>query len=564
MAASWVKVANRPGANSYPFESGGLVVYNGELYGLNIDLTGSISNFRISEMKFTGTSWSILATNTTAEYRPSYTQVILNNKLYFAAGSAGRPKLLEFDPSNNNLVTVTAPTDANAYRNEPYAIGVYNSSVYFCPGGDYGGVYLLKYTAPSTLTLVADRLGNYYRETKCLQVFNGTLYAAIDEFGGTHGYVYEFTGSAWIERAVYSHKIHQAFVANNNLYFTSPGNGYLGEILQYDSVNHTLTVVATTSAAFSYSNQVRVVNNEAYFYVYGVANTPSFCKFNPTTNTVTIIASVYLPSVTTFYDLCYYNSEWYTVGYTRDLYKFIPPEIPVADFSGTPLSGKVPLSVSFTDTSTGSPTSWNWDFGDSTAHSTLRNPTHNYTTSGLFSVTLVATNADGSGTKTSTGYITADINADFSVNVTTGVSTLMVSFTDISTGGPTGWEWDFGDGVTSTEHNPTHTYLYPGVYTVVLRAFNLVSSGTVTKEELIKIDFFGSVTKHKYINVASILSTEDTAPPVTRPDLRTMYANGIANYLFIKKGVRVFISQNAPAVFSSGFKRAQGPTILFD
>lgn len=78
---------------------------------------------------------------------------------------------------------------------------------------------------------------------------------------------------------------------------------------------------------------------------------------------------------------------------------------PVADFTATPLTGTASLSVAFTDTSTNTPTSWAWNFGDG-ATSTSQNPTHSYTTSGIYTVTLVATNATGSDTKTRTGYIT--------------------------------------------------------------------------------------------------------------------------------------------------------------
>ena len=52
---------------------------------------------------------------------------------------------------------------------------------------------------------------------------------------------------------------------------------------------------------------------------------------------------------------------------------------PVANFSGTPTSGAKPLSVTFTDSSTNSPTAWCWNFGDSST-STVQNPSHSYAT----------------------------------------------------------------------------------------------------------------------------------------------------------------------------------------
>jgi uncharacterized membrane protein len=79
---------------------------------------------------------------------------------------------------------------------------------------------------------------------------------------------------------------------------------------------------------------------------------------------------------------------------------------PVADFTGTPLTGSVPLSVAFTDTSTNTPTSWAWDFGDGTT-STSQNPSHSYAAGGTYTVAMTATNAAGSNTRTRTGYLTA-------------------------------------------------------------------------------------------------------------------------------------------------------------
>lgn len=77
-----------------------------------------------------------------------------------------------------------------------------------------------------------------------------------------------------------------------------------------------------------------------------------------------------------------------------------------ADFSGTPTTGDAPLDVSFTDQSTGA-TSWSWDFGDG-GTSTAQNPTHTYTTAGVYTVTLTASNACGSDTQTKTDYITVN------------------------------------------------------------------------------------------------------------------------------------------------------------
>ena len=81
------------------------------------------------------------------------------------------------------------------------------------------------------------------------------------------------------------------------------------------------------------------------------------------------------------------------------------PQPPVAAFTGTPVSGNLPLNVAFTDESSNSPTGWTWDFGDTFGSST-QNPSHEYTAAGVYTVTLTASNAEGSDAEVKTNYIT--------------------------------------------------------------------------------------------------------------------------------------------------------------
>ena len=177
------------------------------------------------------------------------------------------------------------------------------------------------------------------------------------------------------------------------------------------------------------------------------------------------------------------------------------PVSPVAGFTGTPTSGSVPLTVQFTDTSTNSPTSWSWDFGDGNT-STAQNPANTYSTAGNYTVSLTATNTAGSNTATQTGYITvSDIPlASFYGSETSGTAPFTVEFTDTSTNSPTSWSWDFGDGNTSTAQNPANTYSTAGNYTVSLTATNTAGSNTATQTGYITVSdiplasFYGSET----------------------------------------------------------------------
>jgi PKD repeat protein len=80
-------------------------------------------------------------------------------------------------------------------------------------------------------------------------------------------------------------------------------------------------------------------------------------------------------------------------------------QAPTADFSGTPPSGNAPLAVQFTDLSSGTPTAWQWSFGDGT-NSTQRSPQHVYTTPGTYTVALAASNVTGTNTRTRAAYVT--------------------------------------------------------------------------------------------------------------------------------------------------------------
>ena len=169
------------------------------------------------------------------------------------------------------------------------------------------------------------------------------------------------------------------------------------------------------------------------------------------------------------------------------------PVAPTAQFVGTPVSGDYPLNVSFTDQSSGSPTSWNWTFGDG-GTSTAQNPSHIYTGAGSYTVALTVSNTAGNDTQTRTSYITVTTpppppapTANFAGTPTSGDYPLAVAFTDQSTDSPTSWSWTFGDGGTSTAQNPNHTYTAAGSYTVALTATNATGSDVNTKTNYITV-----------------------------------------------------------------------------
>ncbi len=142
---------------------------------------------------------------------------------------------------------------------------------------------------------------------------------------------------------------------------------------------------------------------------------------------------------------------------------------PTADFSF--VSGCTP-AVIFTDLSTvaaGSVTAWNWNFGDF-ATSTLQNPSHAYNFAGSFTVRLIAGMGLGcTDTMTHVINVQAVPVADFaSPDVCEGVVSQFQDLTYLSSGNIVSWDWDFGDGNTDTQQNPTNSYSPFGTYTVTL------------------------------------------------------------------------------------------------
>lgn len=141
--------------------------------------------------------------------------------------------------------------------------------------------------------------------------------------------------------------------------------------------------------------------------------------------------------------------------------------VQVCDVIGSAISQSTSnLTVSFTDNSTGTPTSWAWDFGDGNT-STMQNPSHTYTNSGTYTVTLTVTNNCGDVSTSTVSFTICDAPVA-GYSFTASGAGLTYDFTDASTGSSAAWAWDFGDGNTSTSQNPSHTYATDGNYTVCL------------------------------------------------------------------------------------------------
>jgi PKD repeat protein len=146
---------------------------------------------------------------------------------------------------------------------------------------------------------------------------------------------------------------------------------------------------------------------------------------------------------------------------------FLPPPPPVADF--TAVQRPETFVVDFADTSTLSPTAWQWDFGDGNS-SGDQNPVHSYSQSGTFDVMLsVTTSAGCTGQYDTMIQILDQPLASF--NATQAGLTVTFENTSVDNGNAS-YSWDFDDGNSSTEEDPSHQYSSGGVYNVCLTVFD--------------------------------------------------------------------------------------------
>jgi PKD repeat protein len=207
--------------------------------------------------------------------------------------------------------------------------------------------------------------------------------------------------------------------------------------------------------------------------------------------------------------------------------------IPVTDFSADITSPAIGETVSFTDLSTNSPTSWTWSFlpvtvtfvGGTDANS--QNPQVQFNESGNYTVELTATNASGYDLETKTDYISVIPIpvTDFSADITSPAIGEIVSFTDLSTNNPTSWAWSFlpvtvtfVGGTDANSQNPQVQFNESGNYTVELTATNASGYDLESKTDYISVipipvtDFSADITSPAVGEVVSFTDLSTNNP----------------------------------------------------
>jgi PKD repeat protein len=177
------------------------------------------------------------------------------------------------------------------------------------------------------------------------------------------------------------------------------------------------------------------------------------------------------------------------------------------------------LTVTFNDLSSPNVTSWYWTFGDGKSFLGKTVP-HKYLKAGLYNVCLTAVDAnDGYSDKVcknvQVGKPTCIMAANYSYSI--GGDTLQL--TDLSKGAVSNRYWNFGDGITSSEANPSHVYKESGFYLVSISASDSGNKCTDYFAQLLQI---GNVECHANFNYTAVTSTK-TATFTNQSDGATFY-----------------------------------------
>ena len=285
--------------------------------------------------------------------------------------------------------------------------------------------------------------------------------------------------------------------ANNpTTVYTTPGLYTVNLVVfgsngQIDSTTQTITVVDNPIANFSVSqttgcaldNSFQFTNTStntvSYIWDFGdgtssVDPNPSHTYINAGTFNVKLIAT------STYGCQAIEIKNSLLTIYAKPIVQFTSNSTSTCDVNST---------FNFTDNTTGS-NSWSWTFGDG-ATSTLQNPSHQYSSTGNFNVTLIAGNSNGCYDTTSQSnfiHIGNTLVPSFTSSDTNGCAPSSIHF-NATTANANSWVWDFGDGTTSTLKSPNHTYNNPGQYTITLTVTtNSGCNGSIIKNQYIKID----------------------------------------------------------------------------
>jgi len=357
-----------------------------------------------------------------------------------------------------------SPNVGNTWSNYSLAAGIYSVTV-----EDVDGCRLYANIPISTPEAV-----EIYTAGDQLICIGDSAIVSATAGGGTPPYSFTWqnigTGSSFFVHPI---------ITTDYFAFATDANGCVSEngVVRIE-VNPPLSIVAITPSTVCQGDVVSIIANASggdgnyvYHWSTGLISTDNTLQFSAITSTT---LSVFVT------DGC--NSPADTAVVVIN----IAPE-PEISLTKTPYKGCAPLTVVFDNTTDILTYTYDWDFGDPTSGannwSDLKQPSHFYETPGTYTITCeVTTNLGCSRTGEVIILVHDSPIADFVAHPwSTGMFDANITFTD-ATDSAIAWQWDFGDGYTSGEQNPQHTYFTYGLFPVQLVAFSQEGcSDTVVK-----------------------------------------------------------------------------------
>jgi YD repeat-containing protein len=286
--------------------------------------------------------------------------------------------------------------------------------------------------------------------------------------------------------------------------FESRRDTYIGPVALADFTANPISGTAPLTVTFTSASQPTATLT-AYLWKFG----------DGYTSTITNPVHSYLPGYYTV-TLTAWNGVYSdTITKTRLITATVK-----TDFNASPVTGTAPLTVTFANTSqpASAITAYLWNLGNGYT-STITNPLHTYAP-GYYTVTLTAWSGSLKDVITRTRLITASIKAGFTATPVAGNIPLTVTFTNTSQpiDGASTFNWNFGDGVTSTVVQPTHVYTREGTFGVTLMA----KSG-VMQDVLTRTNYITATDDTPVIGDFAIETDEGAAPATAHNTVRNEY-----------------------------------------
>jgi len=291
-------------------------------------------------------------------------------------------------------------------------------------------------------------------------------------------------------------------------YGTSPSGATSSTIAGTDSQYWLYPQTTTFSVDYSGASYIIVDNDRVYAGPYAWEGSSSYypgtSSFNKTLTSNTNCMRVFFVGPNTY--------RYFKVTTSA------PNQYLTASYTVSPTSGTAyaPALVNFTDTSSGSPTGWSWNFGDGSELVTTQNPSHTFSSGGVYNVSLTVTKS-GSDPSSVTNQYTVNTwvlpSCSYGVSVNQGSSPLQVTFTDTSSNDPQSVIWNF---------NP----LGMGWLTVTPNSYNTSSVATVTFSGTGTLPVYHSATNpagtdvcpYTYINLSGLAPTPTPTPNIPFPN----------------------------------------------